>query len=129
VEFTGQSILQETFSYLHQRGVERIYLTGLSNGAIGVSRLADQFKQDIAGLILISGADPGATITKLSVLLLHGKYDERIPVNMMEQYASAARPNAMYHLFEGDHFLLLKQADQVQEVMIDWLRQQELNSR
>jgi surfactin synthase thioesterase subunit len=46
----------------------------------------------------------------------------------MEHYTSAAGPHATYHLFKGDHFLLLKQADQVQEVMIDWLREQELNS-
>jgi pimeloyl-ACP methyl ester carboxylesterase len=125
----GQSILEETFTYLHQRGVERIYLAGLSNGGIGAARLADQFKNDLVGLILISGSDPGAPMTELPVLLLHGKYDERIPVAMLEQYASAAGANATYHLFEGDHFLLLKQADQVRRVMITWLRQQELNSQ
>ncbi|HEX5941579.1 MAG TPA: hypothetical protein VFY66_04845, partial [Anaerolineales bacterium] len=121
----GQSILRETIIYLQQRGVERIYLAGLSNGAIGASRLADQLKNDINGLILISGADPNATMTELPVLLLHGKHDERIPVSMMEQYASDAGPTAAYHLFEGDHFLLLKQANTLQEVIIDWLRQQE----
>lgn len=121
----GEAILQETIQYLHQRGILRIYLAGLSNGAIGSSRLAEKYKDQIAGLILISGADPQATITDLPVLVLHGKNDERIPVAIMEQYASAARKNAIYHLFEGDHFLLLKQADQVQEVIIDWLAEQE----
>ena len=125
----GQSILRETFSYLQQQGIERIYLAGLSNGAIGASRLADQFKRDVNGLILISGADPSATITELPVLVLHGKYDERIPVSLMEQYASTAGPHATYHLFEGDHFLLLKQADQVQAVIAHWLREQESNAK
>lgn len=125
----GQTILKETITYLHQRGVKRIYLAGLSNGGIGATRLADPFKKDLVGLILISGADPTATITEMPVLVLHGKSDERIPVSMMEQYASAAGMNATYHLFEGDHFLLLKQADQVQKVMIDWLRQQESKSQ
>ena len=125
----GQSILQETLSYLRQRGVERIYLAGLSNGGIGASRLAEQLQQDIVGLILISGADPSAAITELPVLVLHGKYDERIPVSVMEQYASAAGSSATYRLFEGDHFLLLKEADQVQKAMIEWLRQQELHSQ
>jgi len=125
----GQSILQETLTYLHQRGIERVYLAGLSNGAIGASRLADQLQDNLTGLILISGADPDATITGLPVLLLHGKYDERIPVSLMERYVSAAGPNAAYHLFEGDHFLLLKQADQVQEVIVDWLSQQESDSQ
>jgi dienelactone hydrolase len=123
----GQSILQETLTYLRQRSVERIYLAGLSNGGIGASRLADQFKNDFVGLILISGADPNATITEMPVLVLHGKHDERIPVSVMGQYASTTGPKATYHLFDGDHFLLLKQADQVQNVIVDWLRDQELN--
>ena len=123
---TGEAILNETLAYLRQRGVERIYLAGLSNGAIGASRLADRLKEDVVGLILISGADPAAAgMTELPVLLLHGKDDERIPASVMDRYASAAGSNARYHLFDGDHFLLLKQADKVQEVMSDWLHQQE----
>jgi surfactin synthase thioesterase subunit len=35
-----------------------------------------------------------------------------------------AGTHATYHPFEGDHFLLLKQADQVQEVIVNWLIQQ-----
>ncbi len=123
---SGEAIVQETIAYLHERGVERIYLVGLSNGAIGASRLADQLKQEVLGLILISGADPAATMTELPVLLLHGKDDERIPAAVMERYASAA-PKATYHVFEGDHFLLLKQSDQVQEVIINWLLQEEMS--
>ena len=125
----GEATLQETLTYLEQRGIERIYLAGLSNGAIGASRLAEKFENRLTGLILISGADPSGTITELPVLVLHGKYDERIPVDMMEGYVSAAGPHAAYHLFEGDHFLLLKQADEVQEVILNWLSQQEANFR
>lgn len=124
----GQTILRETLTYLQQRDVERIYLAGLSNGAIGASKLADQFRAEIAGFILISGADPTATMTGLPVLVIHGEYDERIPVSMMEQYVDAAGDSATYHLFEGDHFLLLKQADRVQTVIADWLRKQQVNS-
>ena len=124
---TGEAILQETLAYLRQRGVERIYLAGLSNGAIGASRLADRLKQDIVGLILISGADPSATMTELPVLLLHGKDDERIPPSLMEKYAFGGS-NTTYHLLEGDHFLLLKQAAQIRKVMVDWLSQQEAGS-
>lgn len=123
----GQSILEETLTYVQQRGVQRIYLVGLSNGAIGASRLAEQYKERLAGLILISGADPGATMTALPILVVHGKYDERIPVSLMEQYAAVGGQNVTYHLFEGDHFVLLKQADQVQSVMGDWLSRQELS--
>ena len=124
----GETILRETLTYLQQRGVARIYLAGLSNGAIGASRLADDLKADIAGLILISGADPTATMTGLPVLVIHGEYDERIPVSLMEQYVDAAGESATYHLFEGDHFLLLKQADRVQAMIADWLGEQQVDS-
>lgn len=125
----GQAILQETMGYVQQRGVERIYLAGLSNGAIGASRLAGQYKDSLVGLILISGADPRATIPELPILVLHGKYDERIPVSLIESYAAAGGPNATFHLFESDHFLLLKQADPTRGVIGDWLSQQELNAK
>jgi predicted esterase len=121
----GESILKETVAYLHGRGITRIYLAGLSNGAIGASRLVSDFENDFAGLILISGADPSAAMTKLPVLLLHGKYDERIPVSLMERYVSAPGSKATYFLFESDHFLLLKQADEVQNAIAGWLSQQE----
>ena len=124
----GQAILQETLTYVHQRGIQQIYLAGLSNGAIGASRLAEQFKHELAGLILISGADPNATITGLPVLVLYGKNDERIPASMVENYVFAATPNVTYRPFDGDHFLLLKQATLVQEVIGNWLVEQETSS-
>ncbi len=124
----GQAILQETLTYVHERGIQRIYLAGLSNGGISASRLADPLKNEIAGLILISGADPNAVITELPSLVIQGQKDERIPASMIEQYVSAAGSYATYHPFEGDHFLLLKQADQVQAVIADWLEQQEANT-
>jgi hypothetical protein len=61
----GEAILRQTLNYLQQRSVERIYLAGLSNGGLGVSRLAHHFTSDLAGLILISGVDPDAAITEL----------------------------------------------------------------
>jgi hypothetical protein len=121
----GTAILQESLNYLQQRGVKRIYLTGLSNGGIGASRMADRFEKDLAGLILISGADPNADITGLPVLVLHGQDDERISASIAEQYASLSAPNGTYRLFEGDHFVLLKEANGVQSVIANWLIEQE----
>jgi pimeloyl-ACP methyl ester carboxylesterase len=124
----GAAILEATFSYLQQRGIERIYLAGLSNGGIGASRLAQRFQTDLAGLILISGADPHAAITGLPALVVQGKNDERIPAGMVERYVAAAGSKATYLPLEGDHFVLLKQADQVQEAIAGWLVQQENQS-
>ena len=121
----GAAILQQTLTYLQQRGVERIYLAGLSNGGIGASRLAQRFEPDLAGLILISGADPDAPITRLPVLVVQGTQDERIPVAVAEQYVTAAGAASTYLALEGDHFVLLKQADRVQGAISDWIARQE----
>jgi pimeloyl-ACP methyl ester carboxylesterase len=125
---SGQAILQQTLSYLRQRGIERIYLAGLSNGGMGVSRLAHRFEPDLAGLILISGADPDAPITKLPVLVVQGKADERVPSSMVERYATAAGTASTYLLVEGDHFVLLRRAEQVQSAIADWVMGQEAHS-
>jgi hypothetical protein len=125
----GIAILEESLSYLHQRGFQRIYLAGLSNGGIGSSRLAGRFKNDLAGLILISGVDPNAAITGLPILIIQGKNDQRIPAAVAEQYAALSAPNSTYRLFDGDHFILLKEADQVQASIADWITQQEHNSK
>jgi len=123
----GQSILQETIFYLRQRGVKRIYLAGLSNGGIAASRLANQFQSDLAGLILISGADPSSVIAQLPALVITGESDERIPVSMIERYVAVSGTRATYHRFDGDHFLLLKQTNLVQKAIVDWLVEQEAN--
>jgi hypothetical protein len=121
----GTVILHQTLTYLQQRGVEQIYLAGLSNGGIGASRLAQRFESDLAGLILISGADPDAPITRLPVLVVQGKYDERIPMEVAERYVTAAGAASTYLLLEGDHFVLLRQADRVQGAIADWITLQE----
>src|SRR5262249_22920076 len=103
----------------------RMYLAGLSNGGIGASRLAHRFQSDLAGLILISGADPAAPLTGLPVLVVQGKDDERIPRSVVEQYLAAVGASGTYLLLEGDQFVLLKQADRVQGAIADWVIQQE----
>jgi pimeloyl-ACP methyl ester carboxylesterase len=126
---TGAAIVQQSVRYLQQRGVERIYLAGLSNGGIGASRLAQRYQSDLAGLILISGADPQAAITNLPVLLIQGKGDERIGPDVAARYLAEVGPSARYVLLEGDHFVLLKQAERVQAVIADWILRQEAEAR
>lgn len=124
-EAQGEAILRQTLAYLRGRGIQRIYLSGLSNGGIGASRLAGRFVSDLAGLILISGADPGAPISGLPVLVIQGRGDERIPASLSERYVAAAGATATYLPLEGDHFVLLKQSDQIQDTMVNWLLAQE----
>jgi pimeloyl-ACP methyl ester carboxylesterase len=121
----GKTTVQRVIDHLRRRGVERIYLAGLSNGALGVSRLAPQLSPQLNGLILISGADPDAAIAPLPVLIIQGTHDERMPAALGLRYADAAGAQATVHMLEGDHFLLAKRADRVQQIIADWFAQQE----
>lgn len=121
----GEAIFQQTMAYMHTRGIQRIYLAGLSNGGIGASHLANRFTAELAGLILISGADPTAPISGLPVLVIQGKGDERIPARIAERYVAAVGDAATYFPLEGDHFVMLKQADQVQDTIVNWILKQE----
>jgi pimeloyl-ACP methyl ester carboxylesterase len=121
----GEATVERMLEYLRQAGIERIYLAGLSNGALGASRLAPRLNARLAGLILISGADPDAAATSLPVLIIEGTQDERMPVELTQRYASKVGTNATLHLFDGDHFLLAKRPDEVRQVITDWLNKQE----
>lgn len=122
---SGEAILKQTLIYLHGRGIQRVYLAGLSNGGIGASRLATRFESDLAGLILISGADPSAPITSLPVLVLQGEDDERIPARLSERYVTAAGATATYLPLPGDHFVMLKRAAELQDAVAGWVSEQE----
>jgi pimeloyl-ACP methyl ester carboxylesterase len=124
----GEATVQRMIHQLQQAGLERIYLAGLSNGALGASRLAPRLSTPLAGLILISGADPDVATTSLPVLIIEGTQDERMPVELTQRYAGNAGANATLRLFDSDHFLLAKRPDEVEEVVTDWLVEQEADN-
>ena len=62
-------------------------------------------------------------------VLVQGKNDERMPMWVAEQYATAAGTASTYILLEGNHFVLLKQADRVQAAIADWISLQEARAR
>jgi pimeloyl-ACP methyl ester carboxylesterase len=119
----GEATLRVTIDYLHQRGMNRIYLAGLSNGAVGASELAYKLTDEIAGLILLSGASPNARDSGLPTLVLTGSHDERMPVDMMQAYANRMGDKATFIEFEADHFMLAKNNREVQDKLESWLRQ------
>jgi pimeloyl-ACP methyl ester carboxylesterase len=121
----GQQTVRNTLDYLHARGVKRVYLAGLSNGAVGTCRLAPRLSSELAGLILISGSDPHAPNAGLPVLVLQGNADQRMPAALAIQVMQQAGKRGTYREFDGDHLLLAKRAHEVQEALAAWLRQQE----
>jgi len=120
----GAEIFEQTLAYLHTRGVERVYLAGLSNGGVGAGTLAYQYADQLNGLILISGLSPQAPVSGMPTLVIHGRGDGRVPVVMAQEYAQRVS-HTTYWEFAGDHFLLAKDAQEVQEVIKNWLIDQE----
>jgi pimeloyl-ACP methyl ester carboxylesterase len=127
----GQAILQSTFGYLREQGIQKFYLGGFSNGGISIGRLASQLKDEdgLRGLILIDGFDNGTGIRELGlpVLLLEGVQDERIPPVYARQVAEEIGDLGTYVELEGDHFLIMKQYASVQNALAKWLKMQDFH--
>jgi pimeloyl-ACP methyl ester carboxylesterase len=119
----GEATLRATLDYLRGNGLKRIFLAGLSNGAVGSSELAYKLTDQIAGMILVSGASPDARDSGLPVLVISGTQDERMPIDMMRAYATRMGDNAAFVPLPADHFMLAKQNDAVRAAIESWLRQ------
>jgi pimeloyl-ACP methyl ester carboxylesterase len=119
----GEATLRATLDYLWESGVTRIYLAGLSNGAVGASELAYKLADPIAGLVLVSGASPDARDSGLPILVISGTQDERMPIDMLRAYATRMGSNAAFIALDADHFMLAKQNDRVLVAIESWLRQ------
>jgi pimeloyl-ACP methyl ester carboxylesterase len=125
----GQEIIQATFNYLREQGIQRFYLGGFSNGGFGISRLASQVgkEEGLHGLFFIDGIDDGASIreTGLPVLVIQGAQDERMPATEARRTAEIIGDLGTYVELQGDHFLIMKQPDLVQNVIATWLEDHE----
>ena len=125
----GEATIRRTITYLRGRGIQRIYLAGLSNGAVGVCRLAPKLQADLTGIILLSGADAFAPQSTLPVLALQGNHDERMPADLTARYVKQAGDRGTYREFDGDHLLLAKHAPEVQAELLKWLREREAQAK
>ena len=125
----GEAIIRETFGYLREKSIQRIYLGGFSNGGGGVGRLisilADE--PELSGLFFIAGVRNAQAVreTGLPVLVIQGANDERIPVEAARQFVADLGEGVTYVELEADHFLIMKQTQAVQEAISAWLLEQE----
>ena len=119
----GEKIVRESIASLRARGKKHIYLAGLSNGGIGASRLAPRLAdEDIAGLILVSGAAPDARSANLPALVVQGRADAQVSAAVVHAYAT--RANAKYVELDAGHFALLVERDKARRAITEWLRAQ-----
>jgi pimeloyl-ACP methyl ester carboxylesterase len=117
----GERTLRATLDYLRGRGIGRVYLAGLSNGAAGASALAPRFASALAGLILISGAPAGGTDGGLPTLVVEGERDR----GAAAARAFVAHTHARYVGLDGGHFVLLTRRAEARAAIAGWLRGRE----
>jgi pimeloyl-ACP methyl ester carboxylesterase len=118
----GEQIVRATLDYLHARGIQRTFLSGLSNGAMGASALAPRLASSLAGLVLISGAPASGGNGGLPTLVVHGTDDPM--ASDASARAFAARNHASYAGFDGGHFVLLVRRAETREAIANWLMRQ-----
>ena len=125
----GEAIIRETFGYLRERGIQRIYLGGFSNGGGSIGRLISMLadEPELVGLFFIAGVRnaPDIRETGLPVLVIQGVDDERIPVEIARQFVAELGEGVTYVELEADHFLIMKQAQAMQKAISTWLVEQE----
>ena len=119
----GESTVREALASLRARGMRRIYLAGLSNGAIGASRLATRIR-GLDGLILISGAAPDAASPGIPTLVIQGRSDAQIPAALVHGYAE--RAGARYVELDAGHFAMLTRRARVRDGIGAWLSTQDV---
>ena len=111
--------MRRTIALAHARGLDRIYLAGLSNGGIGASRLAPRLRGLIHGLVLVSGAAPEAARGGVPALVVHGARDAMCPTSQARGYAS--RTGARFVALRGGHFGLLTHEDDYRRAITSFL--------
>ncbi len=118
----GRMIVERTIGRLRAEGVRRIYLAGLSNGAIGASVLAPTL--DVDGVILISGASPDARESSKPTLVLQGGIDRMTPPRFARDYAERVHGD-YFEEGEAGHWLVLSHHEWVVTHLRVWLAAQE----
>jgi hypothetical protein len=115
----GERIVRASLEHLRRRGIQRVFLAGLSNGAVGASSLARIFAPSLSGLILISGAPSGGDNAGLPTLVIHGTDDTVASVASARAFAT--RTHATYQGFPGGHFVYLVRREEARKAIADWL--------
>lgn len=115
----GPQIAHEMLTQLHARGFDKIVLAGLSNGGLGASRMAPQLRNQIIGLLLISGASPDSAASGVPTIAFEGDNDTMMTPRVVKEYAE--NTGASYVELAGTHFLLLEDLDEMTTKMGTWL--------
>jgi pimeloyl-ACP methyl ester carboxylesterase len=115
----GEATLRRTIEILHGRGVDRIVLAGLSNGGVGALRLAPRLRDELAGLVLISGAESKGRAAGVPTLVIHGRHDSMMPFSQSAAYATNV--GAQLVAVDAGHFAMLVRGPEVDRAIRDFV--------
>lgn len=109
---------------------KRVYLIGLSNGAIGTAQLwpQDSIQKKLAGAIMLSGSHTPPERGNLQGqrgLVIAGTEDPRFPIAYVEKHARAFEDrgaDVTLSTIKGDHFIILSHSKIVTSTIADWLK-------
>jgi len=118
----GVRIARAGLAYLESRGIKRVFLAGLSNGAAGAATLAPRLGAPLEGLLLVSGAPASGGPTGVPTLVVQGAQDSVAPAPAARAFAERAK--ATYVELEGGHFLWLLRPRDTREAIVSWLMRQ-----
>jgi pimeloyl-ACP methyl ester carboxylesterase len=113
---------------------QRLYLAGLSNGGLGISRLASAEPERFRGLIFLSPVMDTSLVDSSAfqqawqgrpVLVITGAADERIPLSYVQQRAATFKAGGITvteRVYPGEtHFLFFSQPEAVLSDISAWL--------
>ncbi len=116
----GERTVRGVLDSLRARGIQRVYLAGLSNGAVGAAAMSHRLRSSLKGLILISGAPSSGGSSALPTLVVQGDHDPM--ASAATARAFAARTGATYAGFDGGHFVLLVRRAETRAAIAAWLK-------
>lgn len=111
----GEARVRATVAILRRAGYERFVLAGLSNGAVGATRLPPDLLATFAGFVLVSGADPTRVPPHVPILVVQGRSDTMVSPDGPRAYAKRAR--ATYLEVDAGHFAMLFRAPEVERAI------------
>lgn len=118
-------VVRTSLRRMRARGVTRVHLVALSQGAASLSGVVDAFPEEFASLLMLFGVDTHLTPPTLPSAIVHGIDDERFLTEVVEATAEnwrALGADIELHAVDGDHFALVKRRVEVRRIMATWLQ-------
>ncbi|NOK20616.1 alpha/beta hydrolase [Corallococcus carmarthensis] len=128
----GARTLERTLAWLKGQGIRRVYLGGLSNGAVGAHVLSSRVASagiELRGLVLIAGAQRRASTPPVPVLFVQGARDTMMPARIARDAAARLGRRATWFEVDSGHFAFLDRHAACEEAIRGWLLQQEQRTR